>query len=275
MALPPASLDRSAPVVTHPPRYKRAFDLALLLTAHVLLLPVWIMLWILIVSAIWLDDRGPIFYRQVRLGLDGKRFVCLKFRTMVPDAEKETGPVWADGQDHRITRVGHMLRRTGLDELPQVVNILRGDMSFVGPRAERPELYDKFQREVPGFRERLRLRPGLTGLAQVSGEYNLHPRLKLRYDLEYMASMSLWLDVRLVVSSVRNTLFGRWDMRDDDSPLHASTQLNGNGSFAAGHEELRHVRPEVTAKPEANGRHAGHTLRSTPPMPGTHRNHES
>lgn len=195
--------------------YKRPFDLAVLLLAHLFLplIPVWLLLWTLIPLLVWLEDRGPIFYRQRRVGKEGRVFTILKFRTMVVDAETATGPVWASNGDFRITRVGRLLRRTALDELPQVINILKGDMSFVGPRSERPELHEEFVKELPAFQKRLRVRPGLTGLAQVNGDYNLPPGEKLKYDLDYIAGMSLSLDIKLMLISVRSTLLARWDRR--------------------------------------------------------------
>ena len=197
-------------------RYKRAYDLAILGGAHLfpLLTPLWVMLWIVIPVLIWLEDHGPVFYGQERVGKDGKVFRVLKFRTMVPNAEAMTGAVWAVENDPRITKVGRWLRASALDELPQVLNILRGDMSFVGPRAERPELHEQFVAREPLFAERIRVRPGLTGLAQVNGSYDLPPEEKVRYDLEYMRTMSPWVDTRLMLASVVNTLLRRWDLKE-------------------------------------------------------------
>lgn len=181
--------------------------------AHVLLAPVWLLLWLLIPLLIWLEDRGPVFYRQKRVGYNGRVIEVWKFRTMIPDAERGTGPTWATAHDNRVTKVGKLLRRTALDELPQVINILRGDMSIVGPRSERPEFHERFIREVPGFEKRLGTRPGLTGLAQISGEYDLAPAEKLRFDLIYIQRMNPWLDVWIIVRSILNTVTGRWDRR--------------------------------------------------------------
>lgn len=186
-------------------------DLAILASAHVLLGPLWLLLWSAVPLAIWLEDRGPIFYRQRRLGLNGRPFNVLKFRTMIPNAEKHTGAVWATKDDPRITRVGRILRRTALDELPQVINIARGDMSFVGPRSERPELHAEFTKSVPGFERRLAVLPGLTGLAQVKGDYNLPPAEKLAYDLEYIDRRSLLMDVGLILMSIGKTFTLAWD----------------------------------------------------------------
>ncbi len=182
--------------------YKRLFDLSVLAASHILLLPVWAALWVAIPLAIWLGDRGPVFYTQERLGQHGKRFRTIKFRTMIPDAEAQTGPVWATGNDPRVTRVGRVLRRLRLDEMPQVINIVKGDMSLVGPRPERPLLAEQFSLEVPGFAQRLRVRPGVAGLAQVRGGYALKPRCKLRYDNLYIENMCAWFDVKLLVRSV-------------------------------------------------------------------------
>ena len=191
--------------------YKRPMDLAILVLAHVLLWPIWALLWTLIPLAIRLQDRGPVFYGQIRVGKYGRPFTALKFRTMSSDAETETGPVWATADDPRVTRLGRFLRTTALDELPQVINILRGEMSFVGPRAERPDLHGKFVETVPGFEQRLQVRPGLTGLAQVNAEYDLEPARKLVFDLEYIGNMGLALDLKLLFLSLWYTLMARWD----------------------------------------------------------------
>jgi lipopolysaccharide/colanic/teichoic acid biosynthesis glycosyltransferase len=196
--------------------YKRAYDWVILGGAHFfpLLIPVWLMLWVVIPVLIWLEDHGPVFYGQERIGKDGKIFRVLKFRTMVPNAEAMTGAVWAVENDPRITKVGRWLRASALDELPQVLNILKGDMSFVGPRAERPELHEQFVAREPLFAQRIRVRPGLTGLAQVNGSYDLPPEEKVRYDLEYMWTMSPWVDTKLMLASVVNTLMRRWDRKE-------------------------------------------------------------
>lgn len=193
--------------------YKRPLDLAILLSAHLILFPLWLLLWIIIPLLIWLEDRGPIFYSQERVGRNGKIFKAYKFRSMVPDAEKHTGVVWATENDPRVTKVGRILRATAMDELPQVWNIFKGDMSFVGPRAERPELVEKFAREIQGYRQRFLVRPGLTGVAQVYGKYDTPPRNKLRYELLYVKNQSLLLDIKLIILSVWITLKGKWESR--------------------------------------------------------------
>ena len=193
--------------------WKRPFDLAVLVTVHVALAPIWLLLWTAIPLAIWLHDRGPIFYTQERLGKGGRVFRVYKFRSMVADAERHTGPVWAEEDDPRITPVGRFLRRRALDELPQVINMWKGDISLVGPRAERPELTQRFTREHPEFRRRLVVRPGMTGIAQVYGRYSTRPVGKLRYDMVYIRRMSPLLDLRLLTASVRLTIVGRWQGR--------------------------------------------------------------
>ena len=147
-------------------------------------------------------SKGPAFYSQERLGLGGKVFKLYKFRTMVNDAEKD-GAQWSGGdQDERITKVGSFLRKTRLDELPQLWNILVGDMSLVGPRPERAVFYDQFETYVHGFRQRLAVVPGLTGLAQVNGGYYLRPEEKIVYDMEYIRTRSFWLDLKIIFKTV-------------------------------------------------------------------------
>lgn len=182
--------------------YKRPFDLAIIILAHLLLFPLLLILWIGIPLVIWVGDRGPAFYLQERVGRSGRRFNVIKFRTMILDAESRTGPVWAAERDSRTTRIGRILRILHLDELPQVINILKGDMSVVGPRPERPELVERFSQDVPGFSERLRVRPGVAGLAQVRGTAQTRPRDKLRYDNLYIETLSPWMDIKLLFLSV-------------------------------------------------------------------------
>ena len=182
--------------------YKRVFDLAVIIITYILLFPLWLIVWIFVPLAIWLEDRGPVFYAQERIGRRGKHFKVLKFRTMIQDAERQTGQVWAAEDDPRLTKVGKTLRRLHLDEIPQVINIVRGEMSLVGPRPERPALAEQFNREVPGFSQRLRVRPGIAGLAQVRGSYWTDPSYKLKYDNLYIETMSPWLDIKLLFLAV-------------------------------------------------------------------------
>ncbi len=144
----------------------------------------------------------PILFRQERVGRDGKLFRLQKLRTMRPDAEDETGAVLASRADPRVTRIGRWLRATRVDEIPQLVNVLRGEMSLVGPRPERPEFVARFEREIPGYALRLTVRPGLTGFAQISGEYDTSAQIKLRYDLAYVNNWSLAMDAVILARTL-------------------------------------------------------------------------
>jgi lipopolysaccharide/colanic/teichoic acid biosynthesis glycosyltransferase len=162
--------------------------------------------------AIKLESPGPLLYRQARLGQNGCVFILNKFRSMRPDAEKDTGPVWSAQQDPRITRVGSFLRRTRLDELPQLYNVLVGHMSFIGPRPERPEFVAELQKQIPYYIERLAVKPGLTGWAQVKYQYGSSVEdavEKLQYDLYYIKNLSLFLDLLIVLNTVQVVLFAR------------------------------------------------------------------
>lgn len=177
---------------------KRTGDiLVALLVALIGLLPM-----LIIALLIKLDSKGPVIFRQERLGKNGRSFTMLKFRSMYVDAERN-GPQWADKEDDRCTRVGAFLRKTRLDELPQFWNILIGDMSLVGPRPERPFFYDEFEQYIHGFRNRLAVRPGLTGWAQVSGGYDLLPEEKIVFDMEYIEKMSVGMDLKCIFKTVR------------------------------------------------------------------------
>jgi len=144
-------------------------------------------------------DHGPVFYKQERLTRDSKRFMIYKFRTMVVDAEKMSGPVLASEKDPRVLPIGRFLRATRMDELPQILNILKGDMSVVGPRPERPELAAEIERTIPEFSYRLKVKAGLTGFAQVYGKYNTTFYDKLKLDLMYIRKYSLLLDLKLIL----------------------------------------------------------------------------
>ena len=156
-----------------------------------------------------LSSPGPVLYRQRRVGKGGKEFVMYKLRTMVDGAEDATGPVLAQCGDQRVTRVGRFLRAARIDEIPQLLNALNGTMSLVGPRPERPEFCGEFLRTIPGYAERLQVKPGLTGLAQVNGEYHTTPEYKLKYDLAYIYNYSLWLDMRILAETVKVVLTSR------------------------------------------------------------------
>lgn len=177
---------------------KRSFDIILALFMGVVLsVPM-----LLIAIAIRLDSSGPSLFKQERLGKDGKPFVILKFRSMYLNAE-ENGPKWADKNDCRCTKVGRILRRSRLDELPQLWNIMKGEMSFVGPRPERACFYEKFETYIHGFRNRLAVKPGLTGLAQVSGGYELKPEEKIIFDMEYIAHRSIRVDLSCIIKTAK------------------------------------------------------------------------
>ncbi len=169
-------------------------------------------LFVLIAVAVTLDSRGPVFYRQERVGEGGRRFTLIKFRSMCEDAEEATGPVWAKDNDERVTRVGQWLRMFRLDELPQMVNILRGEMSFVGPRPERPWFVDNLKLRIPYYGFRNTVKPGLTGWAQVRYQYgaSIEETIeKLQYDLYYIKNMSLLLDAMILLETIKIMLAGR------------------------------------------------------------------
>ena len=168
--------------------------LALLLTSPLMLA---------ISLAVKLDSPGPVFYTQERAGMKGKTFDLYKFRTMIRDAERLSGPVMTGQRDDRITRVGRFLRRTRLDELPQFINILKGDMSLVGPRPERPHFIEEYTETLPEFDYRHQIQAGLTGLAQVEGNYTTDPVNKLRYDLYYAQKKSLFMDLVILLRTAR------------------------------------------------------------------------
>jgi lipopolysaccharide/colanic/teichoic acid biosynthesis glycosyltransferase len=202
--------------VAKEPLLKRPLDIVLSCFMLILSLPVFLP----IALAIKLEDGGPIFYRQERWGKDGRRFWAYKFRTMVPNSDDELGIISARENDHRITRVGQILRAMGLDELPQIINILFGQMSFVGPRSlavgeivQDEQGYVVDYEDIPGFWERLRVRPGLTGLATIYIPKDVTPRRKFRYDLLYIRKQSFWLDLKLIVLSFWISFRGKWESR--------------------------------------------------------------
>jgi len=213
--------------------YKPAFDISVLIIAHIALFPLWVLLWTLIPLTIWLADRGPVFYRQERVGKDGRIFTILKFRSMIPSAD-QCGPAWTMEGDFRITPVGRFLRRTALDELPGVISIWRGHMSLVGPRALDKSEQRCLEQLIPGFEKRLKVRPGLTGLAQVYNR-NDDPNEKFKFDMEYVENQNPLLDVRLLLYSVWNSVIARWDHRSGKANLPTSsndwTYLDESGNL--------------------------------------------
>ena len=177
---------------------KRAFDIIVSLLALVILaLPM-----LVIAIVVKVTSPGPVLFRQRRVGLNGRQFTILKFRSMCADAEK-AGAKWSDGDnDARITPIGHVLRKFRLDELPQLLCILAGTMSLVGPRPELDVFYREFEKHVHGFSERLRVKPGLTGWAQINGGYDLAPQEKVKKDIEYIRNRSAWLDIKIIIKTV-------------------------------------------------------------------------
>lgn len=166
----------------------------------------------LVSLAIKIDSRGPVFYKQVRVGKDGKEFKVYKFRSMYQDAEKQSGPVWSQKNDPRITRVGRFIRTVRLDEVPQFINVFQGHMSLVGPRPERPFFVEKLSQEIPLYKRRLKVRPGITGWAQVKHKYDENVedvKKKLQYDLYYIENVSLRMDFKILFRTIFVVLFGK------------------------------------------------------------------
>lgn len=182
---------------------KRTFDIVFSLFAIIIFSP----FMILAALAVKLHDGGPVLYKQRRLTINGKEFNVLKFRSMVVDAEKKSGPVLASDDDPRITPIGRFLRKVRLDELPQLFNILKGEMSVVGPRPERPELTEKYKQEMPEFGFRLKVKAGLTGYAQVTGVYDTVPYDKLKMDLMYIENYSFRMDLQIILMTIKTMLF--------------------------------------------------------------------
>lgn len=218
---------------------KRALDLSVALLLLVCLSPL-LMLTALLVR---LSSPGPVFYVQERVGYRGQVFRLFKFRTMIPDAEKETGPVLARANDPRVTRVGKFLRATRLDELPQLFNVLKGEMSLVGPRPERPVFVDEFTRAHPAYPYRHLVKPGLTGMAQVYGRYTTSPEDKLRYDLYYIRNYSLLLDLKILLRTIPVALTPSTARGTSENPREKtaviSNFLSGLEEVAAGEENKR------------------------------------
>jgi len=187
--------------------FKRSFDLI----TSCIMLPLLSPLMLGAAICIWLEDRGPILYRQERVGKNNENFMVLKFRSMRVDAEKAGTPQWASSDDPRVTRVGNVMRKYRIDELPQLFNVLRGDMSFVGPRPERPYFVEQFAREITFYNVRHCVKPGITGWAQVRYKYGASKDdaiQKLQYDLYYVKNNSLFLDVLILIDTLSVVIFG-------------------------------------------------------------------
>lgn len=188
------------------PGLKRVFDLLLASLGLVFSLPIWL----LSIFLVWLEDPGPLLFVKNSVGRGGMNFHQYKLRTMVRGAEDATGPILASDKDERVLRSGYLLRKTALDELPQLLNILRGEMSFVGPRPQRTVLVQGYLREMPEYAQRHRVLPGLAGLAQVAGDYYLTPRQKLRFDRLYIKYTSLGFDIKLIILAFLIAFWYRW-----------------------------------------------------------------
>lgn len=177
---------------------KRVFDIcASIVAIAVLGIPM-----IIVGLLVKVTSKGPVIYKQERLGRNGNAFMLYKFRSMHEDAEKD-GEKWAEEEDDRCTPIGTFLRKSHIDELPQLFNILAGDMSVVGPRPEREYFYKKFETYIEGFSQRLCVKPGLSGLAQINGGYDLSPEQKILFDLEYIEKRTFWLDIKIIFMTLK------------------------------------------------------------------------
>ena len=195
---------KAVPMTTWNRILKRAFDLFVAIVVLIILSPVFLLLWILIK----LDSKGPVFFFQERVGLDGTSFSVIKFRSMRTDAEKGTGPVFARKGDTRTTGLGGVLRRFSLDELPQLFNVIKGEMSLVGPRPERPHFVEKFKKDIPKYLDRHRVKTGMTGWAQVNGLRGNAPiDERTKYDIYYIENWSLVFDMKIILKTIRAVIF--------------------------------------------------------------------
>ncbi|QCK81237.1 exopolysaccharide biosynthesis polyprenyl glycosylphosphotransferase [Geobacillus kaustophilus NBRC 102445] len=185
------------------PYVKRFLDILLSLLA----LPIAIPIILIFAVIIKLETPGPAFFLQERVGLHGKYFKVIKLRSMGVNAEKN-GAQWATKNDPRVTKVGAFIRKTRIDEFPQLFNVLKGDMSLIGPRPERPMFTAQFNEEIPGFIDRLQVRPGITGWAQVNGGYDITPKEKLELDRYYINNMSFWLDLKIILKTIKVCITG-------------------------------------------------------------------
>lgn len=177
---------------------KRILDILFSLMLIILTFPIVMVT----VVAVKCESHGPSFYKQVRVGLMGRKIVITKFRSMYMDAEKN-GAQWAQKNDPRVTRVGKIIRRTRIDELPQLFSVLKGDLSLIGPRPERPNFTEEFSHKYPGFEKRLRIKPGLSGYAQINGGYDIDPSQKAKLDCYYINHLSFWIDVKIFISTIK------------------------------------------------------------------------
>lgn len=214
---PPTQIDQSVYLfhqerlgsLASAPLWKRSFDVILACFGLLISMPIWLSG----IFLIWYEDPGPLFFVKNSVGMGGRNFHQLKLRTMIRGAEDQTGPVVSQRDDRRILITGHFFRKTALDELPQLINIIKGEMSFVGPRPQRTVLVYQYLQVIPEYAERHRVLPGLAGLAQVAGDYYLTPRQKLRLDRLYIRYMSLGFDLKLIILAFLLTFWFRWQKR--------------------------------------------------------------
>lgn len=217
--------------------WKRVVDLVIAVPIALLASP----FMLLTAIAIKICDGGPVFYKQVRCTKDNREFQILKFRSMVVDAESDGEAVLAKEHDDRITPVGKVIRATRLDEFPQLFNVLRGDMSLVGPRPERPEIIAEYEEEMPEFAFRTRVKAGVTGFAQIYGKYNTVPYDKLKLDLFYIENYSLWTDLKLILMTVKTML------KKDATEGIAENQTTGLHEMDGDNEDVEHMIHEYTS----------------------------
>jgi exopolysaccharide biosynthesis polyprenyl glycosylphosphotransferase len=194
------------------PPWERAVKRVIDICVAAMILLMGFPVWVIVALAIRLDSRGSIFYAQERVGKDEKHFRMIKFRSMYENAESQSGPVWANKQDPRVTRVGKIMRKLRIDEVPQLFNVLDGDMSLVGPRPERPFFVEQLSKEIPLYKRRLKVRPGITGWAQVKHKYDesiADVRKKVEYDLFYIENMSLRMDMKILLNTIMVVFLGK------------------------------------------------------------------
>lgn len=218
--------------------WKRCIDLVIAIPIFIVASP----FMLLTAIAIKLCDGGPVLYKQIRCTKDNKEFSILKFRSMVVDAEKEGEAVLAKEHDERITPVGKVIRATRLDEFPQLFNVLRGEMSLVGPRPERPEIIAEYEEEMPEFAFRTRVKAGVTGFAQIYGKYNTVPYDKLKLDLFYIENYSLWTDLKLILMTVKTM------MRKDSTEGIDENQTTGLRQITGSNDDVERLFQEDTRK---------------------------
>lgn len=211
--------------------WKRCLDLVIAIPLSIIALP----FMLLTALAIKIGDGGPVFYKQTRCTKDNREFTILKFRSMVVDAEKDGEAVLAKEHDERITPVGRFIRATRLDELPQLIHVLKGEMSLVGPRPERPEIIAEYEKEMPEFEFRTRVKAGVTGFAQIYGKYNTVPYDKLKLDLFYIENYSLWTDLKLILMTVKTVL------KKDSTEGIEGDQTTGLRNVEQGNEEVERI----------------------------------